>query len=397
MGDDNPNQKAATDRSKLERTPDKSVDPLKIAGELAQKELEFAQQAETRLAGTEHKKDKAAVQADLAAKRADILASTSAAEVSLNFNPGEVPTPAPETPATQTSSSPPAKPASQTSEASKPTAPEVPAATPPDTKKNLGEALKGFFYTIFPKELVDFFAQIFTKKKTEQTSDEAASVTSDSSDVAADKPSQKPGGHRHESTSPKNVNIKISNAPSDPEVLKGPDTTAGLKGQALYNNPQFQARTDQIAQKIGVSRFDLYSIFHIESGGDPQAINPISKATGLIQFCPPTPSEMGTSVEAIFKMTGLQQLDLVERYFARNFGKLHNYADLYRAVFFPASIGQGPDYVFQTKYISAKKVATQNPGIAAKSARPDGYIDNAAFDRYCNRNRPFGSDLPMVA
>lgn len=83
-------------------------------------------------------------------------------------------------------------------------------------------------------------------------------------------------------------------------------------------------------------------------------------------------------------MSGLQQLDYVEKFFKPYFGKIRSFADLYRAVFFPASIGKPADYIFKTKSQSAELIAKQNPAIAKASNRPDGLIDNAGFERYAN-------------
>jgi len=98
------------------------------------------------------------------------------------------------------------------------------------------------------------------------------------------------------------------------------------------------------------------------------------------------------NTDQIRQMSGLQQLDLVEKYFGGR--HLKSFSDLYRAVFFPAAIGKGPEYVFQvsqhkdkngnlTGGLSAAIVAKYNPGIAKACARPDGFIDNAGFERYC--------------
>jgi hypothetical protein len=55
-------------------------------------------------------------------------------------------------------------------------------------------------------------------------------------------------------------------------------------------------------------------------------------------------------------MSALQQMPLVERYFAPYFGKLHSQEDVYMAVFYPKAIGN-PDYRFPAKVLAG------NPGI----------------------------------
>ncbi|MEL6236342.1 MAG: lytic transglycosylase, partial [Pseudomonadota bacterium] len=75
--------------------------------------------------------------------------------------------------------------------------------------------------------------------------------------------------------------------------------------------------------------------------------NPISNATGLIQFMDFTAEELGTTLDALATMTGLQQLDFVERYFA---GKargrpLTSLSDIYMAILWPMAIGELESFV----------------------------------------------------
>jgi hypothetical protein len=59
----------------------------------------------------------------------------------------------------------------------------------------------------------------------------------------------------------------------------------------------------------------LASVIALESRFDPRAVNPSSKATGLIQWLPSTARRHGTTVEAIREMTAAQQLELMRSYF----------------------------------------------------------------------------------
>jgi hypothetical protein len=82
-------------------------------------------------------------------------------------------------------------------------------------------------------------------------------------------------------------------------------------------------------------------------------------ATGLIQFIPCTAQSLGTSVEALARMTAEQQMEYVYRYFAnviRQYGPLRSQEDVYMAIFYPKAIGK-PDYVFPVS------VQMANPGI----------------------------------
>ena len=104
-------------------------------------------------------------------------------------------------------------------------------------------------------------------------------------------------------------------------------------------------------------------------------------ATGLIQFIPSTARGLGTTTWLLEKMTHLQQLDYVYKYFAKSKGKLNSYQDVYLMVFFPVASGHGnePNYVFETKNLSRSTVAKANPAI---DFNKDGMITMAEFKQY---------------
>ncbi len=75
----------------------------------------------------------------------------------------------------------------------------------------------------------------------------------------------------------------------------------------------------------------------------PKAKNPLSGATGLIQFMPSTATSMGTSTEELARMTAIEQLEWVEEYYRPYAGKVRELdrpGDYYMAVFMPNSIGK---------------------------------------------------------
>jgi hypothetical protein len=95
---------------------------------------------------------------------------------------------------------------------------------------------------------------------------------------------------------------------------------------------------------------------NFESGFNPKARNPGSDASGLIQFIPSTAARLGTSTATIRAMSALQQMSLVERYFAPYKGRMNSQEDVYMVVFYPKAIGN-PDYKFPASVTKA------NPGI----------------------------------
>jgi hypothetical protein len=54
------------------------------------------------------------------------------------------------------------------------------------------------------------------------------------------------------------------------------------------------------------------------------------------------------------------QISMVQNYFSMFKNRIKNFHDCYFAVFFPLAIGKPDDFVFQTKHLSASKIASQN-------------------------------------
>lgn len=106
----------------------------------------------------------------------------------------------------------------------------------------------------------------------------------------------------------------------------------------------------------------LANVINFESNNfDPQAVNALSGATGLIQFMPRTAGELGTTTAALRSMSAVEQMDYVQRYFQlpriRKHGPLRTQTDVYMAVFYPDAIGKGDGYRF------SPQVQAMNPGI----------------------------------
>lgn len=112
----------------------------------------------------------------------------------------------------------------------------------------------------------------------------------------------------------------------------------------------------RVADDIGIDPGWLANVINFESGGNPQARNPSSSATGLIQFIKSTASRLGTSVDALYGMTGQQQMAYVKAYLSSYRGRLTSQEDVYMAVFYPVAIGN-PSYSFPSS------VTAVNPGI----------------------------------
>lgn len=149
---------------------------------------------------------------------------------------------------------------------------------------------------------------------------------------------------------------------------------------------QFINKVRDISQYLGINPNWLMQVMKAESGINPKARN-IQEgrviAVGLIQFT--KAANIGYSLDAIYNMDALQQLDLVRKYYTPYKGKMKSYFDVYLVTFFPAAMGKGDDYVFATKNLSASLIAKQNPAI---NKDKDGKITMAEFKEYLKRTVP---------
>lgn len=74
-----------------------------------------------------------------------------------------------------------------------------------------------------------------------------------------------------------------------------------------------------------------------------------SSGTGLIQFLNATAIGLGTTTTALRRMTAVQQLDWVEKYFAQYAHRIVNLGDCYMAVLNPIAIGRPDSYIMWEK------------------------------------------------
>lgn len=124
----------------------------------------------------------------------------------------------------------------------------------------------------------------------------------------------------------------------------------------------FKDKLVRYSDMLGINPNWLMAVMEIESGCNPQAVNSVSGATGLIQFMPTTAQNLGTTTAKIKQMTGEEQLDYVYKYFKPYAGKIKNLIDCYFVVFFPMAIGKSDNWVLQTSKLSSNKIAQQNKG-----------------------------------
>lgn len=124
------------------------------------------------------------------------------------------------------------------------------------------------------------------------------------------------------------------------------------------NKDTFIAKVRQVSAFLGVDPNWLMFLMWFETARtlNHRIQNPVTKATGLIQFMPKTATGLGTTVDALKAMSNVQQLEYVQKHLAPFRGKYHSFVDLYCAIFWPAAVNK-PDSFRITPDI----VAIQNP------------------------------------
>ena len=120
------------------------------------------------------------------------------------------------------------------------------------------------------------------------------------------------------------------------------------------NKKEFALKVTDICNQLNIKPDWLMFVMWFESKLNPQAVNPISGATGLIQFMPSTARSLGTTTAVLKRMSNVQQLDYVLAYLRPYKGRMKTWVDVYLAVFYPKAMGN-PNFV-----ITSDIVAKQN-------------------------------------
>ena len=86
----------------------------------------------------------------------------------------------------------------------------------------------------------------------------------------------------------------------------------------------FRAELVRVGERLDIDPNFIAAVMAAESGFDPKATNPVGGATGLIQFMPATARLYGTTTDAIRRMSDVEQLTLVERFYATHRGRINS-------------------------------------------------------------------------
>lgn len=135
---------------------------------------------------------------------------------------------------------------------------------------------------------------------------------------------------------------------SEDQVIK--DTPRAICWGKKFTSDEKEA-VFWIEDKLKLNADLLMACMAFETGAtfDPSIKNAAgSSGTGLIQFMRSTAINLGTTVEALAKMSRLRQLGFVYHYFKGYGTDLSgwNLEDVYMAILYPKAIGKGLDWTF---------------------------------------------------
>lgn len=128
-------------------------------------------------------------------------------------------------------------------------------------------------------------------------------------------------------------------------------------------SPAFKQKVILICKELQISPDFLMACMAFETGEtfSPSIPNAAgSGAIGLIQFMRTTAEDLKTSTDKLKKMTAIEQLDYVKKYFIPYKNRLKTLEDVYLAILYPAGIGKPLSHVFFRK---GTKVYDQNKGL----------------------------------
>lgn len=129
------------------------------------------------------------------------------------------------------------------------------------------------------------------------------------------------------------------------------------------NQASFINSVMAISKKLGIDPNWLMAAMDLETGGtfSPSVQNPLSSATGLIQFIESTAKGLGTSTAALKQMNNVDQLQYVYKYLLPYASRIKSFVDLYLTIFFPVAVGKPLNFIIEAKNLAASTIAKANP------------------------------------
>jgi hypothetical protein len=153
----------------------------------------------------------------------------------------------------------------------------------------------------------------------------------------------------------------------------------------------FAASIESLGNDLGVDPMYLANTMYAESRLDPSVKNMAgSGATGLIQFMPQTAANLGTTTDELSRMTPVEQMEYVRRYFSADnlgAGRLRDLQNdpsqhnVNMAVFLPSMIGKPVDTQIPQEYFR-QNGSIRTPADYTRSAeeRVNAYIQSNPAD-----------------
>lgn len=178
----------------------------------------------------------------------------------------------------------------------------------------------------------------------------------------------------------------IGSTPVPPPPARPTAGTLPYEAEAIAKHgPEFVAKVKDLAARRGFKPEWLMAIMKNESGLSPSIKNGIG-ATGLIQFMPATAKGLGTTTDQLAKMSGLEQLDYVDKFYSKfPPGSFKTGSDLYLAAFYPVAIGKADDFVLGSENGTAASVGAANRPF---DLNKDGQISVREFREYYAKKFP---------
>jgi hypothetical protein len=184
------------------------------------------------------------------------------------------------------------------------------------------------------------------------------------------------------------------------EMPPGPSSySPGTIPKEVSQDTSFTSGVTELAKKYNVPEDYLYAVMGFETGGtfSPSEKNKAgSGATGLIQFMPKTAEGLGTSTDALSKMTRTEQLKYVDKYFEGTLNKGGSLSDVYMSVLFPAAVGKPENYVLFGKGAQSGYTGTAYTQNAGLDLNGDGSITKAEAAKKVEAYLPQSSQVQPI-
>ena len=122
-----------------------------------------------------------------------------------------------------------------------------------------------------------------------------------------------------------------------PPLIFGTKVTKEFKTRLCEICTELQVEPDYMMAAIAFETGETFSASIKNAAG--------SGAVGLIQFMPSTAKSLDTTSDMLSKMTDVEQLEYVLKYFMPYKGKIKTLEDLYMVILYPVAVGKSNDYV----------------------------------------------------